>query len=438
MQGIGLDALTSEIAAIRPVRPVGRVVGMTDGAMTVAGLSDAATLGDLVEVQRSTGPPLRAEVLMLTQDRATIIQDGDADKVLIGDRVILTGQCGIAPHDSWIGRILDPFGNALDEMPILRGGKTYPLRGIPVNPTRRRGLGPRLETGMAVFNTLLPIARGQRIGLFSGPGVGKTTLLARMALRVQADIVVIAMIGERARDMREFVELLLGEEGMKRAVMVAATSDMSAMARRRCAWAAMAIAEHFRDRGNHVLFLADSISGFGDAHCEIVRAAGATETMPDHPVSSVPLIASLCDRAGPGTELTGDITAVFNLRETGGVDDEPIASALRGILDGHIVLDRKIAERGRFPAVDVLRSGSRILPKVTNAEEKALVAAALHALETFECSEPRVRVGRSASDSAPFDDAATVTYTKLDQFIAKPEAEDTKASFAKLERCLQK
>ena len=203
MSAIGLDVLQAEIEAVRPVRPVGRISALGGGTVTVTGLSDVAALGDLVEFPGVQGKSARGEILTLNATHITILPDGAAEGLQIGDRVVLAGQHGIAPHDSWIGRVIDPFGKALDGAPILRGIKSHSLRGVPMNPTERRPLGPRLETGMAVFNTLLPIVRGQRIGLFAGSGVGKTTLLARLAIGLQADIVVIAMIGERGREVRQ-------------------------------------------------------------------------------------------------------------------------------------------------------------------------------------------------------------------------------------------
>ncbi|MCG6903777.1 MAG: FliI/YscN family ATPase [Rhodobacter sp.] len=436
MSAIGLDALTAEIAAIRPVRPVGRVSALGGGTITVAGLSSEASLGDLVDFPRPGGGCLRAEVLTVSSEAITVLADGPAEGVLIGDRAVLAGQDGIAPHESWIGRVIDPFGNALDGGPILRGTASYPLRGEPLNPTLRRGFGTRLETGMTVFNTLLPMVRGQRIGLFSGSGVGKTTLLARFALGLQADIVVIAMIGERGREVREFVDRVLGPSGMKRAVVVAATSDMSPMVRRRCAWAAMAVAEHFRDQGRHVLFLADSVTRFADAHREVALASGEAGSLRGYPPSTTHMITSLCERAGPGTESTGDITAVFSVLVAGSDMEEPVADTLRGVLDGHVVLDRKIAERGRFPAIDLLRSVSRSLPEAASADENTLIAAARAALGTFDRSEMMIQAGLYASGSDPAIDAAIVSYPKLDQFIARREPADIPASFASLAECL--
>jgi len=436
MVGIGLEALTSEISFLQPVRPVGRIVALGGGTVVVTGLSDNAALGDLVDMPTADGARMRGEVLTLTPESITVLPDGSAEGLQIGDRVILLGQDGIAPDESWIGRVIDPFGQAIDGGPIMRGAKQQPLRGEPINPSKRRAMGARLETGMTVFNTLLPIVQGQRIGLFAGSGVGKTTLLARFALGLQADIVVIAMIGERGREVREFVERVLGVEGMKRAIVVAATSDTSPLVRRRCAWAAMSVAEHFRDQGKQVLLLADSITRFADAHREIALAAGETGNLRGYPPSTTQQITSLCERAGPGTDYNGDITAIFSVLVAGSDMEEPIADILRGVLDGHVVLDRKIAERGRFPAIDLLRSVSRSLPEAASEDENTLITAARQNLGAYDRTEMMIQAGLYAKGSDPAVDAAIVAFPKLDAFIAAREPEDTNASFATLASCL--
>lgn len=436
MRGIGLEVLQAEVAALQPVRPVGRIVGIGAGTVRVSGLSETAALGDLVEFPGVKTGAMRGEVLTLDPNHITILPDGATEGIQIGNRVILVGQPGIAPHDSWIGRVIDPFGMALDGQPILRGGVSKPLRGQPVNPTSRRALGGRLETGMAVFNTLLPIVRGQRIGLFAGSGVGKTTLLARLAIGLNTDVVVIAMIGERGREVREFIERVLGPAGMARAIVVAATADTSPLVRRRCAWTAMAVAEHFRDQGRQVLFLADSITRFADAHREVALAAGEAGSLRGYPPSTTPMITALCERAGPGADFNGDITAVFSVLVAGSDMEEPIADILRGVLDGHVVLDRKIAERGRFPAIDVLRSVSRSLPEAADKDENSLIAAARSALGLYDRSEMMIQAGLYAKGSDPALDAAIIAFPKLDAFLSQHEAVGTTSSFAKLAACL--
>lgn len=437
MKVVGLDAMSAEIAAIQPSRWVGRVVRLGAGTISVSGLSDHAALGDLVEIQPTNGAPRRAEVLHLEGALITILPDGAAEGCQIGDRVILLGASGISPDESWLGRVVDPYGNATDGRALLRGPVVRPLRAPAPAATERRGLGARLETGLAVFNTILPIVRGQRIGLFAGSGVGKSTLLGKLALGLQADVVVVAMVGERGREVREFTNSILGRQGMQRAVVVAATSDQSAVTRRRCAWAAMAVAEHFRDAGRHVLFIIDSVSRFADAHREVALAAGEPASMRGFPPSTAHTIAALCERAGPGAGLTGDITAVFNVLVAGSDMNEPVADMLRGVLDGHVVLSRDIAERGRFPAVDVLRSVSRALPQAASAEENALIARARQRLGTYDKSALMIQAGLYAPGSDQDIDAAIAAFPRLDAFMAENAPDGTAESFRRLAACLQ-
>jgi len=257
-------------------------------------------------------------------------------------------------------------------------------------------------------------------------------LLGHLARHMQADVVVIALIGERGRELREFVETVLGPEGMRRSVIVAATSDRSPLIRRRCAWTAMAVAEFFRDEGKQVLFLADSITRFAEAHREVATAAGEMPALRGFPSSTSHLIMSLCERAGPGAESMGDITALLTVLVAGSDMDEPIADILRGVLDGHVILDRQIAERGRYPAIDLLRSVSRSLPRAASDEENALIARARALLSSYSRSETMIRAGLYAEGSDPELDQAIRIWPDLDGFLADKEAVSVKNSFARL------
>jgi flagellum-specific ATP synthase len=299
-------------------------------------------------------------------------------------------------------------------------------------------MGERLNTGMAVFNTLLPIVDGQRIGLFAGSGVGKSSLLGHLAKHLSADVVVIALVGERGRELRHFIEKILGADGLRRAVVVCATSDESALVRRRCAWAAMSVAEHFRDQGRSVLFLADSITRFAEAHREVAVASGEAPVLRGHPPSMAHMIMSLCERAGPGAGIQGNITGVFSVLVAGSDMDEPVADVLRGVLDGHVVLDREIAERGRYPAIDVLRSVSRSLPDAATDTENAVLTRARRLLSVYEQNAIMIRAGLYAQGSDPEIDAAIQIWFELDGFIARIERRDIQNSFAQLESILRK
>lgn len=431
---MGLEQLMAEIAAIPRVQRVGRVVQLNRGVVEVTGLSDVAAPGDQVVLKGAGG--LRGEVIGAAPESVTVLAEAGGDGLVLGDRVVHLGRADIAPHLSWIGRVVDPYGEPLDGRPLMRGTQARPVRAPAPAAHERRPLGKRLETGLAVFNTFLPLVQGQRIGLFAGSGVGKSTLLGRLTRGIEADVVVIAMIGERGRELREFVDRILGPVGMARAVIVTATSDQPALVRRRCAWAAMAVAEHFRDEGRQVLFLADSLTRFAEAHREIALAAGESNALRGFPPSTAAMIAGLCERAGPGTALTGDITALFSVLVAGSDMEEPVADMVRGVLDGHVVLDRTIAERGRFPAVDLLRSVSRSLPEAAGPAENLALLRARSLLGHYERAELMVQAGLYTAGSDPDLDRAIRLWPKLDAFLAETEPGTSAESFARLERLL--
>ncbi|WP_300033221.1 FliI/YscN family ATPase [uncultured Roseobacter sp.] len=436
-QHIPFEDLTAQITELNPVRAIGRVTRVEAGLIHISGLAGKARIGDLAMVYR-LGEPLSGEILQLEGDELVLLPDQAPDGVALNDRAALLQARGIAPSDSWMGRIIDPFGNPLDGKPLLRGSLSRSLRNAPPDPAQRRAMGDRINTGLTVLNTLLPVVKGQRIGLFSGSGVGKSSLLGHLAQNMSADIVVIALIGERGRELRHFIEDVLGEEGLRRAVVVCATSDQSPLIRRRCAWAAMSVAEHFRDRGSSVLLLADSITRFAEAHREVAVAAGEAPVLRGFPPSTAHLIMSLCERAGPGARMQGDITGVFSVLVAGSDMDEPVADILRGVLDGHVVLDRSIAERGRYPAIDVLRSVSRSLPAAASEPENELLSKTRRLLSVYDENAMMIRAGLYSAGSDPEVDAAIQIWSELDIFLSKTEKKSIEHSFTQLELVLRR
>lgn len=425
------DSLRAEIAEMRATWDVGRVTQVDAGHLRISGLENIARIGDQLRLIRSD-TPLEGEVLALGRNDLVMQPDGSTAGIALGDPVILLGPAEIAPSSEWLGRVIDPSGRPMDGRPLRRGPLGRALLADPPAPAERRGFGDRLETGMSVLNTVLPVVRGQRIGLFAGSGVGKSSLLAHLARHMQADVLVVALIGERGRELRDFVTTVLGPEGMKRAVVVAATSDRSALVRRRCAWTAMAVAEHFRDQGLHVLLLADSITRFAEAHREVAVSGGEVGTLRGFPASTAHKIMSLCERAGPGAHDSGDITAVFSVLVAGSDMDEPVADILRGVLDGHVILDRQIAERGRYPAIDVLRSVSRSLPAAATEAEFSVITEARRLLGAYQQSELMIRAGLYVDGSDPLLDRAISIWSELDSFMAEVERIDSANSFARL------
>jgi flagellum-specific ATP synthase len=425
----------AELADIRPVRLFGRVAETRGATLLVQGLASRARLGDRVLVYPAEGPVLAGEVLALSRHGAEVLPDGPGEGTAVGDRVELLGRSGLAPDEAWIGRVIDPYGTPLDGRPLPRGQVLRSLRSPPPSPARRKRLGGRLATGLDAFNTLLPLVRGQRLGLFAGSGVGKTMLLGQFARGVEADVVVLALVGERGRELRDFVDDVLGPAGLRRSVVVAATSDRSPLARRRAALAAMTVAEHFRDGGAQVLLLCDSVTRFAEAHREIALAAGEAPSLRGFPPSTAHQIMQLAERAGPGAEGQGDITAIFTVLVAGSDMDEPVADILRGVLDGHVVLDRAIAERGRFPAVDLLRSVSRSLPAAATPGENAMIAEARRLLGAWERVETMVQAGLYAQGSDPLTDRAIRLWPRLDAFLSGQGA-SVAESFARLRKVL--
>lgn len=430
--------LQNQLARFKPVHRIGRVTRAEGSTLHVSGLGNTAHIGDRALLSGQNGLRLSGEVVQLNGDGLVLLPDGEMDGVAIGDRVILQGGAVIAPHDGWIGRIVDPDGKALDGRPLHQGNVMRPLRGKPPLAALRRALGGRMNTGLAALNTVLPIVQGQRVGLFAGSGVGKSSLMGTLARSMQADVVVIALIGERGRELRHFVDEILGAEGLARSVVVAATSDQSALLRRRCAWTAMAVAEHFRDQGKSVLFVADSITRFAEAHREVSVAAGEAPVLRGHPPSTAHLIMSLCERAGPGQGDQGNITGVFSVLVAGSDMDEPIADILRGVLDGHIVLDRTIAERGRFPAIDVLRSVSRSLPAAASDSENESLAQVRRALSVYDRNAMMISAGLYTHGSDPEIDHAIRLWPELETFLAKSEPQGVANSFAQLNLILRR
>lgn len=432
-----ITGLRTRIAQMQPVRAVGRVQSVDGTTIWVSGLAETASIGDRLRLFHGQNL-LGGEVLRIREDLVAMLPDEVAEGVSKGDRVAVLGAPTLAPCDSWIGRVIDAYGRPLDGAPLGPGEKMRPFRASPPPAAARRRLGGRLSTGLAVFDTLLPIARGQRIGLFAGSGVGKSRLLAQLAQGMDADVVVLALVGERGREVLDFVTEVLGPEGMARSVVVAATSDRSPLERRRCPLAAMTVAEHFRDQGKHVLFLADSITRFAEAHREVAIASGELPALRGHPPSVAHQIMRLAERAGCGVVGSGDITAVFSVLVAGSDMDEPIADILRGVLDGHVVLDRQIAERGRFPAIDLLRSVSRSLPEAANDQENEIIQRVRQLLGAYARSETMVRAGLYREGEDPVLDQAMRIWSELDAFLAARSAVGPEQAFQKLELLLRR
>ena len=437
---IDVASLEAELGRIPLRQRCGQVTAADGGAITVSGLGSRARLGDRIKIcETPHGIGVEGEIVAVAEEGVRAMIYGPVEGIGLHDPVWLVPDHPLQPSEAWVGRVIDAFGMPLDDAPLPQGKSPADLRRSPPPAATRAGLGRRLATGLSVLDTVLPLVRGQRIGLFAGSGVGKSSMLTQLARGVEADVVVFALIGERGRELKEFIENGLGPEGMRRAVLVVATSDQSPLIKRRAAWTAMAVAEHFRDHGKHVLLLVDSLTRFAEAHREIALTAGETPSLRAYPPSTANLIAGLAERAGPGSDIEtmGDITAVFSILVAGSDMEEPVADITRGVLDGHVVLDRTIAERGRFPAIDVGRSVSRALPNAANEIENTLITDTRRMIGAYEKAEPMIQTGLYKPGADPGLDRAVRLIGHLDAFFSSPAPDGIDDSFQRLTGILE-
>ncbi|MGC3963597.1 MAG: FliI/YscN family ATPase [Rhodocyclaceae bacterium] len=349
-----------------------------------------AAVGDTCRIKARDGRSILTEVVGVRTGEITLMPFGSISGLSVGAEVITTGDLADFPvGDALLGRVVDGFGGPLDRLPPIVCEERRSLRGIGINPMQRPRIHKVLETGVRAIDALLTLGEGQRVGIFAGSGVGKSTLLGMIARYVIADVNVIALIGERGREVREFIEKHLGHEGLARSVVVVATADQPALARIRAAYAAIAIAEYFRGQGRQVLLTMDSITRLAMARREVGLAAGEPPTARGYTPSVFAEIPELCERCGLADG--GGITALLTVLVEGDDLNEPIADCLRATLDGHIVLSRDIAHRGRFPAIDVLKSTSRLMMDVASAEERELATRTVRAMAALEKNRQLVR-----------------------------------------------
>ena len=433
-----ITSLTRGLGQSEIMRIWGRVLSIDQTTLRIGGLNALACVGDGVEIEVAGGdkPSIFGEIVSFTEANCIIYAFDRLTGVRIGDRAKLVSFAHTHPNNSWLGNMIDARGNLADGLPAEKGPIPLKVDAAAPPAALRRGFGTRMASGMNAFDTFLPLCRGQRIGLFAAPGVGKSSLIASLANRAEADVVVVALIGERGREVRAFFHHELSDDVRERTVLFAATSDQAAPLKRRAAMTAMCAAEHFRDQGKHVLLLFDSLTRYADAHREIALAGGEPASLRAYPPSTFQMLSSLVERAGPGIEDdgpagSGDITAVFTVLAAGGDMDEPIPDAVRGFLDGHVILDRAIAERGRFPAIDILRSASRALPGAASQEENDILRDARTLLGAYRDGEIMVKAGLYEAGSDPTLDLAVNRFAALDEFISQ-ESDTPENAFAAL------
>lgn len=416
-------------ASLCAVAHSGAVAGVSDLAIDVEDRLGVLEVGARVEIETAKAP-LIAEVVGVAAGQARVMPFGDVAGVRRGARVdFRSPSTAVAPSRAWLGRIVDGLGRPADSRGALGSkGPMRRLRAAPPPAALRDRLGDRVDFGVKALNAFCPARAGQRLGIFSGSGVGKSSLLSMIARNTRADINVIALIGERGRELREFIEDSLGPDGLARSVVVVSTSDEPAMMRREAAFLAMTIAESFRDGGDHVLCLMDSLARVAGAQREIGLAAGEPPTAKGYTPSVFSLLPKLLERAGPGLEGEGAITGVFSVLVEGDDHDEPIADAARALLDGHIVLDRRIAEQGRFPAVDILKSVSRAAQGLLDPAEYETVRAARALAADYEDIREMLKIGAYRRGANPATDRTIEFHARLEAFLAQTEAQSVSAA----------
>lgn len=409
-----ISDLNDQVFSIMPAALTGSVV-RTMG-MTVAIADFPAPIGAIVEVQPQAGAAVRGEVVGFHDDLTLVYPFGRLDGIRRGNRarLVCTSRF-LRVGQAVLGRILDAHGNCVDGLPQPHNHHRAALDRSPPTPTERPPINQTLATGVRSIDGLLTCGLGQRIGIFSGSGVGKSMTLGMIARYTTADVIVIALIGERGREVNEFIQRDLGQEGLSRAVIVVATADEPAILRVQSALTATSVAEHFRDQGKNVLLLMDSITRFAMAQREIGLAAGEPPTTHGYPPSVFGLLPRLVERAGRTT--TGSITALYSVLVEGDDLDEPISDAVRGLLDGHIVLSRKFAMRGHYPPIDVLKSLSRLMPSLVTEQHLQAATIVREALAIHRDHEDLISVGAYRQGTNPAVDTAIRVNEEINQYL---------------------
>jgi len=389
-------------------------------------------LGEQCEIySRAQKDPVPAEVVGIKNGKVLLMPYGELKGIRLGSEVIATGQpVQVGVGQSLLGRVIDAFGRPLDSKPMPKPEQTYPLYVENTNPLSRPRISSVLETGIKAIDTLLTLGKGQRVGIFAGSGVGKSTLLGMIARNMNADVNVIALIGERGREVLEFIEDILGEGGLERSVVVVATSDQPALVRTHAALAATTIAEYFRDQGLNVVLTMDSITRFAMAQREIGLAIGEPPTARGYTPSVFAALPKLLERGGTSSS-GGSITALYTVLVEGDDDiNDPIADNIRAILDGHILLSREMANHRRYPAIDVLNSNSRLVRQLLSDEEYEMMEKAVAALSTYEKSKDLVEIGAYKQGVNLALDKAIKQMPELEKFLSQKISESRKKSEA--------
>jgi flagellum-specific ATP synthase len=439
-----LADLEAHAAVPRPLVSEGMLVRVTGLVLEAAGVR--APVGSVCEVSSSSGAPVSAEVVGFHRDRAYLMPTGDLHGLASGARVVPRPAPQTAPqlgrdNPLWrrsedrglhlpmgaglLGRVVDAHGEPMDRLGPLHNARVQPMMRRPINAMDREPIRVPLDTGVRAINSLVTIGRGQRVGLFAGTGVGKSVLMGMMARYTAADVIVVALVGERGREVKEFVEDILEREGLERSVVVAAPADAPPLVRMQAASYATAIAEHFRDQGQHVLLLMDSLTRYAMAQREIALAIGEPPATKGYPPSCFAKLPQLVERSGNGLNGMGSITAFYTVLSEGDDPQDPIADAARGILDGHIVLSRELAEAGHFPAIDIERSISRVMGAVAPRAQVDAARRARQLLAKYSKARDLIQLGAYAEGRDAELDAAVRLHLPLATLLQQDMHERT-------------
>jgi len=411
----------SRLRASRPVQRMGRVAQVT--GLVVESDGPHASLGEVCQIYTGPGEaPVHAEVVGFRGHRILLMPLGEMQNIRSGSAVVASSRTVTVPvGHAMLGRVIDGLGHPIDDLGSIEAHAMQPLRSAPPNALRRERIGIPFATGIRTIDTFMPIGQGQRVGIFAGSGVGKSTLLGMMARGAESDVNVIALIGERGRELREFIEKDLGPEGLARSVIVVSTSDQPPLVRLRAALLATAIAEFFRDHSRNVLFMMDSVTRFAMAQREIGLSVGEAPSSRGYTPSVFSLLPRLLERTGNAER--GSITAFYTVLVEGDDMNEPIADAVRGTLDGHIVLSRALATANHFPAIDVLESVSRLVRDISTPEELTVASTARDLLAVYRKNEDLINIGAYVKGANPRLDLAVSKQEALNKFLRQPVEE---------------
>jgi len=412
---INWDTYREAISACQPMKLQGKIVKIA--GLVAEGHGPGLSVGSLCVIENSEGNHIQAEVVGFRDKRVVLMPFGEMRGVKPGSRIVdIDKRPLVSVGEGYLGRVIDGLGRPIDGKGPIKGEKEYSIYGDPLNPLKRKVIREVTDVGVGAVNGLVTVGKGQRIGIMAGSGVGKSVLMGMIARNTAADVVVIALIGERGREVREFIERSLGEEGLKKSVVIASTSDTPALVRIRGSHLATTLAEYFRDKNLDVILMMDSITKFAMALREVGLAAGEPPSAKGYTPSVFAEIPKLLERAGT-VEKRGSITGIYNVLVEGDDMNEPIADAVRSTVDGHIVLTRRLAEKGHYPAVDVLASISRVMKDVVDSEHLESARRLIKVLSTYREAEDLINIGAYVDGSDPEIDFAKGMILKINAFL---------------------